>query len=170
MPDKQRVNQKALVSPSAKREAVDQFFYEVYELCIKHSDVPASKKKKVLEWAADLGVESWPITGITVAALELFLRQRSFAGIHRGHKGEYGRRDRVQRALSKKMSKVELLRDFRESDKTVLITLQEQHCEWSDIIRITDPMLFRGDGRVRPTRKNFAWADEEARKRGLNLV
>jgi hypothetical protein len=87
MSRKPNPNPKPLIGGLAKRQAIDQFFYEVYELCVKHSEVPASKKKKVLERAADLGVESWPITGITVEALKLFVKQKSLAGIQRGHKG-----------------------------------------------------------------------------------
>jgi hypothetical protein len=68
----------------------------------------------------------------------------------------------VQRALQKRRTKDELLGDFRESDKTVLITIQEQREEWSEVIPVTEPSLFRGDGAVQMTKKNLAWAEKKA--------
>lgn len=160
----QKSNEGRILAARAKHEAIDQFFYEVYEVCLKHPDIPAFKKQKVLEWAADLGADSWPITGITVAALRRFAEQRDFTGIQRGHTGEYGRRDRVKHLLQQRMSKDELLVFFREGDKTTLITIQEQRQDRSRLILVTEPGLFRGDGTVEVTNRNLAWADDRVRE------
>jgi hypothetical protein len=40
----------------------------------------------------------------------------------------------------------ELLHDCRESDKTVLITVEEQRGQWSEVTPIHDCDLFKGDG------------------------
>jgi hypothetical protein len=157
-PDIASIEQVLDATESTKRRATDQFFYEIYELCMRHPLVPMSKKKRVMEWAADLGSESWPVTGITMAALELFARQGTLSGVQRGHAGKFGRRDRARRVLENAMTKDELLRDFRESDKTVLITVHEQRGEWSQVIPINDADLFKGDGTVRVTSRNIAWA------------
>lgn len=145
---------------SDRAAAIDDFFYDVYSLCFDHPDVPFAKKKTVLEKAADLGSASWPVVGVTEAALCRFVEQGNFKGIHRGHFGEFGRRDRALRILESKLTKEELLKDYRENDKTVLITAEEQHTEWSRVITVNDQNLFRGDGMVRVTTGNKEWAEK----------
>lgn len=142
----------------AKHQTIDDFLADIYEVCLRHPEVSAYKKQRVLERAADLGRESWKVVGISEAALRQFVRQGDLRGIQRGHKSRYWRRDRAREALSAPMSKEAFLRHFREGDDTVLVTVAEQYREPARIIPIDDPTLFQGDETVRVTPENHDWA------------
>ena len=139
---------------------VDDFLYDVYQVCLKHDKVPLENRQKCLEHAGDQKSASWAVHRITLEALRTFVQQGNTKGLERAH--ELARCDRAKQMLAALMSKEEFIAFFRKHDKTVLTTTGENDRHgtrhWTTVYEVPSTDMFKGHQSVRASKDANAWA------------